>query len=90
MHFVQKSVLEMFRCTLKAVRARHGPLALANNGYRFAAGCARRTAKRKQGKNIWGPLPGLCSRAERRFIFYPSSLTSSPNIPMMLDNNEEG
>ena len=56
-----------------------GRLPIADARHRFAAGSARRTAKRKQGKNIWGPLPGLCSRAERRFIFYPSSLTSSPH-----------
>ena len=56
-----------------------GRLPIADARHRFAAGSARRIAKRKQGKNIWGPLPGLCSRAERRFIFYPSSLTSSPH-----------
>ena len=56
-----------------------GRLPIADARHRFAAGSARRIAKRKQGKNIWGPLPGLCSRAERRFIFYPSSLASSPH-----------
>ena len=46
---------------------------IANARHRFAAGSARRTAKRKEGKRHLRPLPGPPIPRERDFIFYHSS-----------------
>ena len=46
---------------------------IANARHRFAAGSARRTAKRKKGKRHPRPLPGPPIPRERGFIFYHSS-----------------
>ena len=50
-----------------------GERPIANVRHRFAAGSARRTAKRNTGKRHLRPLPGPPSPRERDFIFYHSS-----------------
>ena len=50
-----------------------GRLPIADARHRFAAGSARRTAKRKKGKRHLRPLPGPPIPRERDFIFYHSS-----------------